>query len=391
MVKIIRSQIWLPNENDYLILALVIVVTYVQNIFDAVPLVLATGTAGSGKSQLGTLMARVAANGIVVGDTSAATIARTLDETRGFLMLDDVEKICSKVNSSNIQMDDFLQILKASYKKATATKSVTDTKSMTVKTLNFYGVKFMTNTQGIEDVLGTRTITIHTSKSSTFTVSELDEELINSLKPELHAWSMDNAETLHQCYSKYPLSNRPLEITAPLRAIIDMAERPDWHEVIDDLIERMSIDQKCVNSPEQVVKEAAYQIAKRGFNSLTCEQVILEVKTLVPENYMKERTNDVPEWQQVDWVRHQLKNLHYIPSADSGRFRPYGKSPLSRLYVIEDKLFEDMDIKNLEHFNEIKRTKDGSRFCKDTTCANCPYENTDCYIRHSTNKGFARR
>ena len=385
---IIRSQIWLPNDNDYLVLALIIVITYVQTIFEAVPLVLATGAKGSGKSQLGMLMAKVAANGIVVGDTSAATIARTLDETRGFLMLDDVEKICSKVNSSNLQMDNFLQILKVSYKKATATKTVTDTKTMTVKTLNFYGVKFMTNTQGIEEVLGSRTIIIHTVKASTanFTVKDLDEGLIDRLKPELHAWSMDNAETLHQCYVKYPLTDRSLEITAPLRAIIDMAEMPEWHAVIDDLIERMNMDQKSINSPEEVVKEAAFQLAKRGYDSFCCEQVILEMKTLVPDNFMKSHTSEIPEWHQVEWVRHQLKNLQYISSTDSSRSRPYGKAPMARFYKIEERLFEEMKVTNAEQFRAIKRTKDGARFCKSTTCRECPYENAHCYIQETTNK-----
>lgn len=386
--QLIASQIWLPNKSDYLILALVVVVTYVQNVFDAVPFVLATGAAGTGKSQLGEVMAKVAANGTVVGDTSAATIARILDETRGFLMLDDVEKIKSRVDGGNLQMDDFLQILKVSYKKATAIKTVTETKTMTVKRLNFYGVKFMTNTQGIEDILGTRTITVHTRKApiGEFEPAEIDFEKMDALKPELHAWAMDSCESLHQCYKKHPMANRPQEITAPLRAIIDMAGVPEWHEVIDELIDRMRVEESATMSPEKVVKEAAWRIAARGFDSLAIEQVIMEMSTLVPENYMKERTTDIPVWRQPEWVRKQLLNSGYIPTSSEKRFRAYGQCRVMRLYKLTPHLFSDLPKSKKIDAANLKNVS-GAQFCKTYgNCKQCPYSDVPCEIREVTSK-----
>jgi hypothetical protein len=393
LMGIISSQIWLPDEDDYLILALVVVVTYVQTVFESVPLVLATGIAGSGKSQLGIVMSKIAANGTILSETSAATMTRVIDETRGFIVLDDVEKIASKMNASGSFNDDFLQTLKVSYNKLTAIKKLTNVKTMEVETKNFYGVKFMSNTLGIEEVLGTRTFIIHTARapSSKFTSKALDLKLINRIKPELHAWAMENCEILHQCYVKHNRDSRPAELTAPLRAIIDLTDAPEWNDVIDTLIERMKIEKKSANTPEEVLKEAAFQIAKRGYSSFSCEHVILEMKTLVPENFMKERTNDIPEWQQVEWVRRELKNLSFIGHKELIRKRPFGKAPLSRFYKIEDELFSEMKIIHLEKFNAIKRTKDGTAFCKDTTCSDCPYESTNCYIKEATNKGFGRR
>ncbi|GAC35645.1 hypothetical protein [Paraglaciecola polaris] len=385
--QLIASQIWLPNQDDYLILALVVVVTYVQNVFDAVPFVLATGAAGTGKSQLGEVMAKVAANGTVVGDTSAATIARILDETRGFLMLDDVEKLKNRVDGSNLQMDDFLQILKVSYKKSTAIKTVTETKTMTVKRLNFYGVKFMTNIQGIEAVLGTRTITVHTRKAPVgeFEQTDIDFEKIDALKPELHAWAMDNCESLHQCYKKYPTPNRSQEITAPLRAIIDMSGATHWHDVIDDLIDRMSIEEKAEMSPESVVKESVWRIAARGFNSIAIEQVIMEMSTLVPENYMKERTTDIPQWRQPEWVRKQLLNAGYINTVSDKRFRAYGKCRVMRLYKLTSHLFSDLP-KSKKIVTKLEKIS-GVLFCKKfETCKECPYADVSCEIRDSTTK-----
>jgi hypothetical protein len=93
----------------------------------------------------------------------------------------------------------------------------------------------------------------------------------------------------------------------------------------------------------------------------------------------------------VEWVRRELKNLSFIGHKELIRKRPFGKAPLSRFYKIEDELFSEMKIIHLEKFNAIKRTKDGTAFCKDTTCSDCPYESTNCYIKEATNKGFGRR
>ncbi|MGK0271938.1 MAG: hypothetical protein ACI88H_002604 [Cocleimonas sp.] len=389
LVTVFKSQIWLPNKDDYIILSLVVVVTYVQNIFEAVPLVLATGAAGSGKSQLGIVMSKVSCNAVILGDTSAATIARTLDETRGFLMLDDVEKICSRVSNGNVQMDDFLQILKVSYKKSTAFKAVTDTKSMIVKTLNFYGVKFMTNTQGIEEILGTRTITIKTRKANpgTFSPSSLDIEKTSNIQKNLYAFAMENAEDISLCYKKYPQSNRSQEITAPLRALLDIAGLDEQHVVIDRLVERMAIDQKSSDSPLDVLREAIHRIASRGFDSVSIEQVVMEFRTLVPANFNKERTTDIADWERTDWIKSQLVNMNYIPSHTATRFRPNGtKTSQWRLYPLTQDLINDLNSDLIETRNSYATTMSGKDFCKKTNCSNCHYNSIECDIRTRTFK-----
>jgi hypothetical protein len=91
-----RQSFWLPYEEDYLLLALTAVVTYVQPVYDAVPLILVNGPAGTGKSTIGLTMAQVCYNASTVGAVSAAAVARHIDESRGFVALDDLEGIGSK-------------------------------------------------------------------------------------------------------------------------------------------------------------------------------------------------------------------------------------------------------------------------------------------------------
>lgn len=121
----LKNQVWLPHIDDYAILALGVVATYVQTVFDAVPLFLVNGPKGSGKTELGRAMKDVCANATMIGQGSAATIARLIDMTRGFVVLDDLESIgMGKVDA---QFSELIQALKLSYKKSTASKVWTDT------------------------------------------------------------------------------------------------------------------------------------------------------------------------------------------------------------------------------------------------------------------------
>jgi hypothetical protein len=55
----LKSSVWLPQEEDYAILTLLVPVTFAQAIFDSVPLIFLNGPAGSGKSEMGRAMARL--------------------------------------------------------------------------------------------------------------------------------------------------------------------------------------------------------------------------------------------------------------------------------------------------------------------------------------------
>jgi hypothetical protein len=140
----LRSSVWLPYEEDYAILALTVPVTYAQRILDSVPLIFLNGPAGSGKSEMGRAMARVCANAYVCGRSSSASIARFIDESQGFVVLDDLEVIGEKGGD----FTELVQALKLSYNKTTAVKLWTDVKTMRTQLLDFYGVKMINNTQG---------------------------------------------------------------------------------------------------------------------------------------------------------------------------------------------------------------------------------------------------
>ena len=153
---VLKQSIWLPYPEDYVVLALTVPVTFLQTVFESVPLILMNGPAGSGKSQTGNTMAKLCCNGVVIGQVSAASAARLIDETRGFVVLDDVESIAAKAGK-DIQANEFVQALKVSYNKHTGVKYWTDIKTMKTEKLDFYGVKLLSNTLGADSILGTST------------------------------------------------------------------------------------------------------------------------------------------------------------------------------------------------------------------------------------------
>jgi phage terminase large subunit-like protein len=78
----LRQAVWLPYDEDYVVLALTAIVTHIQTVFESVPLILMNGPAGSGKTQAGATMAKLSANGTVIGQTSAATAASVIESAR---------------------------------------------------------------------------------------------------------------------------------------------------------------------------------------------------------------------------------------------------------------------------------------------------------------------
>jgi hypothetical protein len=112
----------------------------------------------------------------------------------------------------------------------------------------------------------------------------------------------------------------------------------------------------------------------------------MEMSTLVPDNYMKEYTTDIPEWLQVNWVRKHLVNLGFINASMSTRERPFGRINAMRFYKLQSTVYHEAESAN-DTDPSLLRTIDGSQFCKMyVSCKDCPYETVVCEIREKTTK-----
>lgn len=222
----LASVTWLPDPDAHLMVALYLVMTHCYRVFDAVPLLLIQGERGSGKSELGQAMADLGFNAVLVGATTAAAIVRLIDETRGLLVLDDLERISGGVGG----VGDVSQILKVSYKAVTGRKAVAD-RSGRVVVHDFFGPKVITNIGGSHEVLGSRMLRVATralpGDPGERGVVGSNPARSRPLRDELHVWAMCNAVAVRDAYrerlSSAPSGDRRAEIAAPLRAIAALA------------------------------------------------------------------------------------------------------------------------------------------------------------------------
>lgn len=371
-----RTQFYV-SDDDYKLLAMITMATHCQHVFDAVPLVLATGPAGTGKSTIGSTLTRLSANATQISMTSAASILRTIDTNRGFLVIDDLEEI------SNEGMSDIAQALKSSYTKESAIKRVTIIKSgaATLQDINFFGIKFFSNTRGMDaETLLTRTLIIRSQKApKNFKINnKFPENDLLKLRDDLHVWAFSNVIKIREIYETFDFHSRELQIAAPLRTIASMTSDPDIYDNVMERIMRRNSEAGDEDTPEGFLKSAVLNLIGRGFFSCAIEHVQLEMISIMPANFGKSSTTDIPEFMQNRWIKEHMHGWGWINSKPEKRARV----TLNRLGTAKGIFCFTNDVKKLytetRSSNDLAMSLDGSDFCKSTKCRECPYENLDC-------------
>lgn len=385
----LRGSVWLPYENDFSVLACSVVASYVQEVFDAVPLLLVTGPAGSGKSELGESLRSMGANSRnVLARVSAATLARHIDATRGLVIIDDLEQIGS-ASSKDGQFDDLVQTLKLSYKKSTAMKMVTEFKNGQAlqREFNYFGIKVINNTRGSDAILGSRMLTIHTRHMPAQVKVEkslkMQPDSLVELRNKLHSWAFDNVTNVAEAYQAiFPnKTGRQDEIEAPLRVIAALSGDETLVETLEKALSRQKNVSADPYSPEEVLREALESILRRSIERdgvvptwVTVTQVMYEMASMVDANYGKEFTTSLANTEKPEWVGRALLQGYVDPDAPRQRTTLYGKG-LRAYRLTEDfissairKVAEEMP--SLE-VGDMARSVNFKAFCK--ACATCPY------------------
>lgn len=378
VVAHLRRSVWLPYEEDYSVLALYVAMSFVYQVFDAIPLVIVTGEKGTGKSELGDALARVSFNATVVGQGSAASIVRLLNEARGLVVLDDLEAVGRSLEDTSFT--DINQMLKLSYKKRTGKKAITD-KSGKTTIFDFYGPKVINNTRGVDSILGSRMIYIQTRRmpelvrqDAKITGSDPDE-MIN-LRNEMHVWGMASASRVHEHYRRLMerKGDRDDEICAPLRALAEASEDSALLNSLELALGRQPARRIDTEDPVELLKEAVYNCVRQGaIRELSGAQLCLELRLIADQNQSQNWTTQIPVWQQAEWLGHQLRNLEIRDiHTKVSRVRLYGV--VTRIYELRIGYVQEV----LEDLSAAKVSAQTKRepldFCEKTLCSNCPYD-----------------
>jgi hypothetical protein len=384
------ARVWLPEDDDYWLLALAVVVTYTQSIFDSVPLFLLTGPAGSGKSELSGAMGEVSANSVMIGQTSAPTMMRLIDESGGLVIIDDLEAVgVSSKGNQKENVSDIAQALKVSYKKSSATRLVTDTKTMRTEILNFYGVKIISNTKQVDGILGSRMLFINTrhmpedkmEKFKQRPKSNIDD--IKRLRNSLHIWTFENVGLIRDQYTTMysDKTNRDDEIAAPLRVIASLTLDLEIQQALERSLQMQSSKKFEPDSPDEIVREALDGLILGGYRTLSISHLLLEMKKMADVNLGKDFENEIPVWSKPEWIGRHLRSNGFIDQRKPGE-RKRIKSSSLRVVNISTDYIQAVLKKNNRSFVSVRKVDD---FCKD--CKSCIYADMPCEIRDAMKTG----
>lgn len=148
------------NDEEIAILSIYAVATHIYDVFHAFPYLHITGDFETGKNRRLELLAPLCYNSTTLISPSVSSLFRTIDETRGTMLIDDADSIL--IN------EEILKILLNGYKKGgCVTRSMQDIKhekGFRTAKFNVYSPKVIATRNGInDDALLSRCITLVTS------------------------------------------------------------------------------------------------------------------------------------------------------------------------------------------------------------------------------------
>jgi hypothetical protein len=378
VVAHLRRSVWLPYEDDYTVLALYAAMSFVYQVFDAIPLLIVRGEKGTGKSELGDAISKVSCNATVIGQGSSASVVRLLNEARGLVVLDDLESVGRVFETASF--GDINQMLKLSYKKRTGRKAITD-KSGKITIFDFYGPKIITNTRGVDPILGSRMLHIQTRRmpdairhNISLPGSEADE--LMQLRNDLHMWGMVNARNIHEHYLRLTenITDRQQEICTPLRAIASLSGDDALRNSLETAIRRQSATIYRLDDPVEMLKEAVGNCIRQGATRhLSAAQLRLEIGLIANQSAEQAPEGDLPPWMQPEWIGKTIcdagiRNL----GVKVKRVRLYGI--IIRIYELREDYVRVLLGWSAANDAQIPVEKKPLSFCEEIRCEHCPYE-----------------
>jgi hypothetical protein len=378
----LKASVWLPFEEDYALLTLIVPVTFSQAVFDSVPIIFVNGPPGSGKSELGRVMARVCCNAFVCGQSAAASIAQFIDESRGFVVLDDMEMIGGRGG----QLGELVQALKLSYNKATSVRLWTDMKTTRTQSLDFYGVKMIIDTRGTGEILGGRMLRIRTGRIPESmrrrfgAPPAVGGARLSLLRDELHTWAFSNVMLIGETYrTLYPENpDRSEEITAPLKVMAALAGDPELSYQLETALARQNEQAMETDDPGQLLREALKNLIAQGYDTVSPTQVTLEARRLLGQ-VGGPGEDKMPEWLTPGWIGRRLRGLGVIDDTPGRhrRIRLFGMN-LRFFTINESYLAEVREGLARGGIQSTATQKQPTDFCE--ACATCQYSAFDCEI-----------
>ena len=305
-----RDYVYFQEPGMYEFITLWTMGTYLYPIFPAYPMVLVNGPKGSGKSRTTLTTARMAFNSCTVGDPTAATIFRQIDEKRSTMIFDEMEWLSSKNADSSIT-----DLLKFGYKQGfSVSRCMFNGKNPYVVHYDVYSPKMFTNIRGMEDVLGDRTITIQQiRKPSSARVSDIDPDEKDprwtELRHRLYLFTFrywQDVRTLMHAQTCNPLKNREYELFIGIFALAEFMESVAGKSGLIERIQALALRKS--DERKESDREANHDfLIIQALQSLVDENGWYTVLDVITEIRKYRATNT--DWINEEWTGRGLTRL----------------------------------------------------------------------------------
>jgi hypothetical protein len=176
VVEAYERFIEFTDPRDYLYHALWDAGTYFHFLFSAYPYAYHGGTTSTGKTKALTVSSLFAFNAILSNNMSTSSIFRLIQNARCTLLLDETEKLYTRMMDSRIQ--EFRSIMLSGYKRGGQAvyrvEKDKDTEAQNTVPFEVYGPKRIANIEGLEDVVSNRCKTTIHRRSVNEAVTKVD-------------------------------------------------------------------------------------------------------------------------------------------------------------------------------------------------------------------------
>lgn len=187
----------LPSPDDAFLLSAVVMLSYVQAAFPAVPLVSVVGPTASGKTRLARAMLDLGCNAeLAVGHLTPATVASLNDGLGGLLILDDLDTALGSAPA-------LVSLLRAATEQLTGRRVYVAGEAVVPR--NAFGLKVITGRQHLPSELSERSLVVDCRPAAEADIRALTDRphTLNSaeqgkLRQQLHLWAFEQVAGLSE-------------------------------------------------------------------------------------------------------------------------------------------------------------------------------------------------
>ena len=297
----VKKFYYINDESVYKMLALYIYTTYFYELLDEIPYIYLNGEKGSGKSVLGAVFYLLCFNAKMTASITEASLFRMVSLEGGTVILDEMENLTSRKQSSDSPM---AAILKAGYARGANTYRVNRDQGDRVEKFDCYGPKIIGNIFGLDDVIADRCIPINTYRLKLTKENRREdpkyyrkEKLpeVRELTSKCCFSALKYFKELHKIKHSelFETDNARLsQILTPMLAVAKLVDRKE----VEEMASRGMSD---INSSNVI---GTYEKAMRDFYESTIRGLKEDTERNTPEGIIKKAVARIAEeiWYDID-------------------------------------------------------------------------------------------